>query len=198
VRKGRAISRLLLSSALIVLNLATPSNAAACSSEIPSYAVIANGARAIALLGVVASRGDPIDPSQYEVKVLRLIKGSLAPNLTVDTPVISACGDRLAVRSGTTILLAIDVPVDGTIVNPYWELDATGRVVLATGPYEEGDQVDAVIDRLNMHRLPAEGSSASDELGEMPWWPIPALLAVVFGTFLVGGVLWRARMPRPG
>jgi hypothetical protein len=50
--------------------------------------------------------------------MLRPRKGSLAANLTVDTPVISACGERLAVRTGTTILLEVDVPMDGVVVNP--------------------------------------------------------------------------------
>jgi hypothetical protein len=177
-----------------------PANAAACSSEIPSYAAIAHGARAIALLGVVASRGNPVDPSQYDLKVLRLIKGSLAANLTVDTPVISACGDRLAVRTGTTILLAVDVPLDGVVVNPYWELDTTGAIILATGPYEEGDQVNAVIDRLNMNRLPsepAESPSASDPPAEMPWWAVPTLFAALFGAIPLGAALWRRRGRKP-
>lgn len=194
---GRA-GRLVITGAVFCLNVAAIEAVAACSPEIPSFASISNSARTIALLEVIDSHGSAQQPSHYDLKLVSQIKGVLPDTFTVAAPVTSACGDRLAVRPGSSILMAFDVRVADQLINPVWELDATGMITLATGPYEEGDNIVAIINRLRPP-IPSESTvnsaSPQSDIASPAWWPPALILLVVLAGSIIGLNLMNRRRP---
>lgn len=156
-----------------------------------SAPLVRDGARAIALLGVADVDGDPSYPLGYELRLERTIKGSVPGALELPAPLVSLCGDRLAVKVNSRVLLAFDVTVADQVITPSWEFDDRGEVTIGSGPDEPGDTLESVIGRLSRPEasVSTDPGTESSESSFLPAAVVATLGMAGFGLFL----RWRQR-----
>lgn len=153
----------------LVALLSTAGPAHACTGEQPTFAEAIAGADAIARVVVtdVTEYGEP--PAGETFRVIRVLKGVLPDEVTLEDPRTTLCGDTIGwlAPEGSEAIVAFGVPFYETLVNPAWRAtdSRTDPVIGSGAPAPTGvaslDELEALIlSELPNTATPASGAGA--------------------------------------